>query len=370
MTSRWTYGLAGLVALVPLILLAAMWGGLIRIGWTWPVLSPTLIISHGALMIAGVLGTLISLERAVALKAAWTFAPPVLSGLGALAMILWATEGPGLLLITLGSLALVAVFAFIVRQHRAPYTVTMALGAAAWAVGNLLWLFGQPLSVAVLWWVAFLVLTIAGERLELSRVLRLTPARTRAFGLTVGVLLVGLVVAVMAFDLGMRLTGLGYVLLAAWLGLNDIARRTVKGTGLTRYIAACLLVGYAWLGVGGLFALVYGGVRSGPPYDAILHSILLGFVFSMILGHAPIIAPALLRIAISYDRSLYAPLVLLSLSLALRLVGDVLEAWELRRWGGLLNALVLLLFLGNLVRLARRGVAGQRPTPAPRQAGQ
>ena len=36
--------------------------------------------------------------------------------------------------------------------------------------------------------------------------------------------------------------------LAIWLMAFDIARRTIAASGLSRYMAACLLAGYAWLG--------------------------------------------------------------------------------------------------------------------------
>jgi hypothetical protein len=85
----------------------------------------------------------------------------------------------GAVLLSLGSLGLVAIYAVVLRMQLALFTATMALGAAAWLGGNLLWLAGLPVYGLVFWWVGFLVLTIAGERLELSRVLRLG-ARARA----------------------------------------------------------------------------------------------------------------------------------------------------------------------------------------------
>jgi len=57
-----------LMGLGVLGLLAAMWAGLVRLGWGLPALRPGLPIAHGPLMISGFLGTLISLERAVALE--------------------------------------------------------------------------------------------------------------------------------------------------------------------------------------------------------------------------------------------------------------------------------------------------------------
>ncbi len=76
-----------LLALGFLSLLAALWAGLVRMGWAFPPLIATLPAAHGPLMVAGFLGTLSSLERAVALKTRWIALrlAPILCALGALA---------------------------------------------------------------------------------------------------------------------------------------------------------------------------------------------------------------------------------------------------------------------------------------------
>ena len=142
-----------------------------------------------------------------------------------------------------------------------------------------------------------------------------------------------------------RIVGLGYLALAAWLLVHDLARVTVRQNGLTRYIAVCLLTGFVWLMVGGWLSIGYAGYTAGPIYDAKLHAVFVGFVFSMVFGHAPIIFPAVLGSPIAYRRHFYIPLVLLHLSLALRLASDFGGLVTLRQWGGLLNALAILLFL-------------------------
>jgi hypothetical protein len=250
----------------------------------------------------------------------------------------------------LGSAVLLVVFVQIVRADAALFTVVMALGAGAWLAAQTLWIAGWPIHRVVHWWMGFLVLTIAGERLELSRLLHLGVKRRAAFLGALVILLIGIGLTLPAPDRGVRLAGAGMVAMAAWLGACDIARRTVLGSGLTRFIALALLSGYAWLGVTGLLALRFGGVAAGPEYDAILHALFLGFVFSMIFGHAPIIVPAVLRAGVAYRPAFYVPLGLLHASLVLRLVGD-LAAWSPgRRWGGLLNAVAVLTFFAVMVR--------------------
>jgi hypothetical protein len=66
----------------------------------------------------------------------------------------------------------------------------------------------------------------------------------------------------------------------------------------------------------------------------------------MIFGHAPIIFPAILGAPITYTSAFYAHLSLLHVSLVVRIVGDLSGQMELRRLGGLLNEVAILLFLG------------------------
>ncbi len=190
-------------------LLFGMWAGLIRLGWVLPVLQPPLPMLHGPLMVCGFLGTLIGLERAVGTGMKWAYAGPALTALGAALALAGVPAPVGPLLITLGSLVTFAVLLTLVRLLPALFTVVIALGGLAWAIGNMLWLTGRPIPVAVLWWINFLVLTIAGERLELSRMLKLSPTVQRLFGAIVFVLLAGAALGVVDYAAGMRLMGVG-----------------------------------------------------------------------------------------------------------------------------------------------------------------
>jgi hypothetical protein len=103
-------------------------------------------------------------------------------------------------------------------------------------------------------------------------------------------------------------------------------------------------------------ALANGGFQPGSAgHDAALHALLIGFVFSMVFGHAPIILPAVLHVKLPYHPSFYAPLALLHVSLAVRLCGDASGSFDLLRIGGLLNALALLAFIANSAIAVWRG---------------
>ena len=105
-----------LMALGMVALVTALWGGLLRLGWGLPIMSRMLPGAHGPLMVSGFLGTLIGLERAVAIGQRWTYAGPLLTGLGALSLVAGLPGLIGALLMSLGSLGLVAVFAGIVDR--------------------------------------------------------------------------------------------------------------------------------------------------------------------------------------------------------------------------------------------------------------
>lgn len=352
---------APLMLLAALALLAGLWAGLIRLGWQLPPLALRLPAQHGPLMVSGFLGTLISLERAVALSQnqggrRLYYLSPLLAGLGVLALLVTLPTAVPRGLSTLGALGLTFIFVVIYRLQPTTDHLVMGIGALLWLIGNGLWLTGRPVFQVVPWWAGFLVLTIAGERLELARVLLHKKSTRQAFVVVTAVFLGGLLLTLAAFDAGMRLAGLGLFVLGVWLLRYDIARRTIRQKGLTRYVAACLLPGYAWLIAGGLLWLIYGGQYvAGPIYDALLHIIFLGFVFSMIFGHAPVIVPAVLGVQVPYTPLFYAHLALLHISLGMRMMGDLLLWLPLRRWGGMLNEVAVVGFLLGTAVAVRRG---------------
>jgi hypothetical protein len=343
-----------LIAVAGISLLSALWAGLIRLGWSMPVLSEVLPSSHGALMVVGFLGTLIGLERAVALNRLWPFGVPVTSGSASLFALAGFPNPTGAILAVTASCLLIAVFVSLHRQQPSGHFVVMGLSAFAWLAGNLLWLADFPLFVAVPWWVGFLVLMIAGERLELSRLMRVSFFGRTLFYLSVAVVVLGLVVSLYGFQIGIRIAGAGWLALAFWLLAYDIAWRTARQPGLPRYMATCLLTGYFWLGAGGLLWLIFAPFfHTGPRYDAMLHAIFLGFVFSMIFAHAPIIFPSITGLALPFRKLFYLHAALLHLSLLLRVVGDLILSPPVQRWGGLLNTLAVLLFLLNNVHAVK-----------------
>jgi hypothetical protein len=310
-------------------------GGLARV--TPLPVSITALALHGPLMVSAFFGTVISLERAAALDRLWAYAAPLAAGLGG-ALLLAGFPREGFAAMVLAAIVLAIAGVAVLRKQPSLEMATLLAGAAAWLMGNLGLLLGYP---AVPWWIAFFALTIGGERLELSRYLRRGPAVRASFMV--------LAAALLFAPLEPRLLGVALVLLALWLFAFDLARVTVRQARLPRFVAVCLLAGYFWLAAGGVL------IALEVAYDAALHAIFVGFVFSMVFGHAPVILPAVLRVAFPYHPVLYAPLVLLHGSLAVR----VLLSTRIGAWG---NAAAIALFIvcAALLALQRRN-RGQSP---------
>ncbi len=345
---------APLLVLGALCLAIGVAAGLARLGWGVPAWAAQAAGLHAVLMIVGFFGTVIALERAVALGKFWGYVAPPALALAALAAArgVWPVA---MVLAVTGAAVLLVVAVVQALQARALHGWVLAAGALSFAAGVALWIANAGLQPAIACWLAFFVFTISGERLELARVLRPAAAVRAWFVAAAALFASGVAAVALGLDSRWQWLGAGLVLLAAWLAVHDIARRTVRQKGLTRYIAVCLLAGYFWLAIAGLlFASGAGATRA---WDAALHALLVGFVLSMVFGHAPIIFPAVLRVKLPYTPWLYLPLALLHASLVLRAAGVAADSLGARAWGGAGNAAAIALFIvtmaGNALRARR-----------------
>ena len=342
-----------------LALLMGIITGLRRLGWSVPQPHPYLFQWHGALMVGGFLGTLIGLERAVALRQYWAYLAPISSACSVI-LLLFNQPRSALLSLFVASLALIAIYWTMWRHHRTLFILLMEMGAVCWLLGNGLWVFDAGLFSPLIYngvycWMAFALLTIVGERLELNRLFHFTFTAQWWLWTSVGAVLGGLFILLAGIEESARMVSGGMLLIAFWLLRYDLARYMLRQRGLTRFIGWSLVSGYLWLGVSGTIGLLTGYLQGGALYDATVHAFFVGFVFAMIFGHAPVIFPAVLGIPIPYRPHFYMHLMLLHCSLLVRIVGDAIDMLVLRQWGGLLNAAAILLFLLNTMLAAIEG---------------
>ncbi|WP_207947864.1 hypothetical protein [Occultella glacieicola] len=349
-----------LVLLLPagLALLAGLNGALLLLGVPAPVTSGRLGDGHGILLALGFVGTVVALERAVALRRPLALAAPALTGLGALALIVPAPPALGRALLVAGMLALGGICVPLWRRRREDAVAIQALGAVAGAGGAILWAAGVGMGQVLPWLTGFVVLTIAGERLELSRVSIDEAAGTRAGLLALAVFAV-LPATLLWPAVGGALLGVALLALVGWLVVHDVARRTIRATGLVRFIAACLLAGYAWLALAGGIWLVAPTPLADGAYDAVIHAVFLGFTMSMIMAHAPVILPAVLGVRMPYHPVMVVAPSLLHASLLVRILGDARGSEVLREVGGLGNIAAVLVFVLVTVGIVVRTGSGR-----------
>ncbi|MCQ9162675.1 hypothetical protein [Arthrobacter sp. STN4] len=300
---------------------------------------------HGMLLVLGFVGTVIALERSVALGRAAGYLSPALLGLSGLFMISPLPLPVGKLVLLAGTIAMLLVYVPLWRRQRDNVVLIQVLGGVAAVGAAALWVRVPDVAVLLPFLISFVVLTIAGERLELARIGITSPWAEPILTLLAFAMTISTVAALLWPAAGYPLFGLSLLAIVAWLAGYDAARKTIRGQGLPRYIAACLLAGYGWLAIAGVVLALHDRTLDGAAYDAVLHAVFLGFTISMIMAHASVILPAVLRKPLPYTELFWVPAVLLQASLLLRLgLGDaagIHGAWVA---GGVLNVISLLLF--------------------------
>lgn len=304
-------------------------------------------------MVGGFIGTLICLERAMGFKNKITLIIPAVSSLSILFFILDMIK-IAYVLILLGSIGLVILyFILIVKFNSASSplsTILMLMGAFCWLIGNAILLKTYFYPSVVMWWIAFVFFTIVAERIELSRYLNISSFKKYLLAFLMMIYVIGIFIPF--HDSGGYVIGFSLISSAIWLFKYDMAKISLRKEGQHFFSGFVLLVGYGWLIVCGLF-MAYGSY-SGLLYDPAIHSFFLGFVFSMIFAHAPIILPGVLKLTGNpFNRSLYIWFYLLQISLIFRIVSFFTGTTVLKFSGGLFNGIAILGFFVTMAILVK-----------------
>jgi len=288
---------------------------------------------HGALMIGCFLGGLVMLERAVALGKVWAYSASALCGVS-LILILAGMSAPGYAGIALASF--IYILLLLYQQYKMPdhSLLVSILGGFCLLTGNSLLLLHDLYPLSVSWWMGFLLFTILGERLSLSENMHLFK---RINLLLISLVFIGLLLPFHMY--GSLILGLALIILGSWLLFSE--NYSFRIHAYKRYMNIALMMAYCWLIVTG--SLLLSGAMY---YDAQLHSFFIGFVFSMIFAHAPMMLQRVLGVAgLLYHPAELVLLLLLQISLILRISGSITGNAYLVRWGGFSNGIIMLLFL-------------------------
>jgi hypothetical protein len=318
-----------------LCLFVGLLTGLNRIGWSVSLSGAT--SHHGAIMVGGFLGTLIGLEKVIPLKRKFLFFIPFLSG-SSIVFFLAGQSLTSFVCIVIASAGLCIVLIYYLYREKSIIYALMAAGAACWLVGNLLLMTTSFYPMSFPWWLGFGLLIVTAERLELSKFL---PVRFRMKALLVGLLAAYVCGLLLSFHgAGVFISAASLVGVAIWLLRFDIIGISMRKDGLPRFVAMALTCGYvSLLGTG---VLMLSLDNEPLAYDAVVHSFFIGFIFSMIFAHGPIILPGVVGITVKpYHKILYLWLI--------RICGDIILDFSLRKHSGYITALAI---LGYLITIA------------------
>ncbi len=325
-------------------LLVGLWAGWIRAGWNFP--GTSLSVHHGAIMVGGFLTTLIALEKAIPLKRNIVLIVPLISALS-LIMAIPGYFNPGLYFLLAGSIGLFGIHMWYLYLYpRDLSALLMLAGAGCLVVGNGMLIHEKFYPSAFPWWMGFLLLTITAERLELSKFL---PVSTGVKYFLLGLLTLFLTGILMPFyGIGKYVSGASFLCIAVWMLRYDVIRVGLKKDGLTRFSSIALMVANAWLMVEGILFMLLP--ETALSYDMMVHVFFIGYTFSMIFAHGPIILPAVLGISIKpYHPVLYAWIILVQGSLLMRIISDALGSFDGRKISGILSGAGILLYFITLV---------------------
>lgn len=328
-----------------LALVTGMFGGWVRLGWSFNV--PAMSAYHGLLMVGGFMGGLITLERTITMKSNWWLIFPLSCGL-AVVLLLLGYQTAGTVSLLTGSAGLVAFYFYQMTRHREKYWYILTAGAVFWVIGNLKFLMTGFMPGAVNWWVGFILLTILGERLELTRFLPVSSRMKQ-------VLWVALVVTSLGLALPFHGIGRGLYVVAAmlstvWFLRNDMARISARQSGYQQYIGVGVLTGYFWLLLHLLVLVFFFENPAG--YDLYIHTFFLGFGFSMIWAHAPIILPVVLQLKVRpFHPVIWLFWSVFQLSLLGRILVSMTDYVYLRKVLGMINGLTILAMFAAWVEL-------------------
>lgn len=326
-----------------LCLLAGILTGLTRIGW--PIAVSPANAHHGSIMVSGFLGTLIILEKIIPHKQNILLLIP---GANALSVPLFFFGYPDLsvVILLLSSTALAITFAYYYFIQRTIIYTLMFIGALCWLTGNIMLTAKWFYPLAFPWWAAFALFIISAERIELMKFLPVSKISMKLFA---GALLVFPAGVLLSFHgLGGILCGSSLITVSLWLLRNDLIGINLRKEGIQRFVAISLLTGYMSLLLTGIFVFILPD--QWLTYDAIVHCFFLGFVFSMIFAHGPIILPGVIGAAITpFSRILYLWLTALHISWIMRVFADIAMEMELRKISGLLSAIAI---VGYFITLA------------------
>lgn len=335
-----------LLAPCGLALLMGLNAALVLLGVPAPLSGERFAAAHGVLLTVGFLEALVSLESAVSLKRLWAYCAPGALALGALLVLTGLPMLVGQIVMLVGCVLLLANYSVLWGRKHEPVVAVQMAGAFAALGAVIIWTGGVSIPDLFAWLATFLVATIAAERVIIARYGSLKLSATARSRWESGSIVLAAMLALACplttiwTELGLRVFAALLIVLAVWLAVGDCARTDLRARGSRRFTGVMVLLSYVWLVVAGV--LMMNPSLSGLHYDALLHSLFIGFVMTMVVAHVPTYLPFLLEVHFRFTAGFWVVAAVLNLGLVFRIGADLVGSESGQRIGGVINIAALL----------------------------
>jgi hypothetical protein len=292
---------------------------------------------HQYFMIGGFFGTLITAERIVSLRNEKLNFIILVNALGAPFIIL--NPKISSIFFYSGGLILFAVYLYFLFRFKKEEFLILGLSAIFYILG--FELYEKNRLLAIDFWSLFFIFTILGERYELIKNFKKI-SKISKYLIFATILLLPFIQKFYPLK-GIILVGLSGVFI-----ITDIALINLRKTEPFRFTAYCILTGYIWLTIYGLSFTI-----PNINYDLRIHSLLLGFVFSMVFAHARMILPSILKTTAKFLKiPNYIAFILFEASLIARFISYGKAAFTIFSFANFPS--ILLFFLINFLSMQRK----------------
>ncbi len=310
--------------------------GIARGGFELGLLNK-LSLFHQYFMVGGFFGTLITAERIVSLRNEKLNFLVIVNALGVPFLIL--NPKISLIFFHAGGLILFGVYLYFLFRFKREEFLIFWLSAIFYILG--FELYEKNRLLAIDFWSLFFIFTILGERYELIKNFKKISKISKY--------LIFVIILFLPFLLkfhtlkGIALAGLSVVFIT-----TDIVLINLRKSDPFRFTAYCILSGYIWL-------IIYGLSFTIPNinYDLRIHSLLLGFVFSMVFAHARMILPSILKKTAKFFKTPnYIAFILFEASLIARFISYGKTVFPIFLFVNFFS--ILLFFLINFLSLGKK----------------
>jgi len=357
-----SYVYAGMLPVGFIFLIGAILTGLWRISLIRGTLNlpplPEWLPPHGHLILGGFLALLIMWERMIALNIPFLFWIPYAYALSAALLHTQNRFVQFVHILSITGWVLHRFLAARIYHHwQKPALESgglIVLSAAMWAPGGL-----AAGPVAALAGFSFALGSILAERLELGLKFkkRLALRASECLILWYCLLLIALWFSVP----GISMLGVTLLLLLVITAASDLNLKSsfhLNGPSeLHRFLGVGLKTAYLWLGLSAMAMIFWSHLPPASNKDIVIHLMGLGFVFSMMLAHAPLIMPAALRL-LPPERPQWIWFLVFQSATLIRIAGDISiiqpDALLFWSWSGLISGMIhLFSFVGYVVATFR-----------------